>query len=43
MELSDEATNLSKWGISDDQLSDLIDKVNDQFDEIFSIFYPNFK
>ncbi len=43
MELSDEASNLSKRGISDNQLSDLIDKVNDQFDEIFSIFYPNFK
>ncbi len=43
MELSDEATNLSKWDISDNQLSDLIDKVNDQFDEIFSIFYPNLK
>ena len=40
MELSDKATDLNKWGITDDELSDIIDKVDDQFDEIFSVFYP---
>lgn len=39
MELADEATNLIKWGITDDELSSIIDKVEDQFVEIFSIFY----
>ena len=39
MELTDEATNLDKWGITDDELSIIIDKVEDQFEEIFSIFY----
>jgi putative nucleotidyltransferase with HDIG domain len=40
MELSDKATDLTKWGITDDELSEIIDKVEDQFDEIFSVFYP---
>jgi len=40
MDLSDEATNLNdKWGITDDELSEIIDKVEDQFEEIFSVFY----
>lgn len=41
MELSDKATDLGKWGISDDELSEIIDKVNDQFEEIFLIFFPS--
>jgi putative nucleotidyltransferase with HDIG domain len=40
MELSDQATDLRVLGITDDELSKIIDKVNDQFDEVFSIFYP---
>jgi putative nucleotidyltransferase with HDIG domain len=40
MELSDQATDLRVWGITDVELSTIIDKVNDQFDEVFSIFYP---
>ncbi len=40
MELSDQATDLNRWGITDDELSTIIDKVNDQFDDVFSIFYP---
>jgi HD-like signal output (HDOD) protein len=40
MELSDKATDLNKWGITDDELSEILDKVDDQFDEIFSVFYP---
>jgi putative nucleotidyltransferase with HDIG domain len=40
MDLSDEATNLNdKWGITDNELSEIIDKVEDQFEEIFSVFY----
>ena len=40
MELSDAVTDLNRWGITDDELSMIVDKVHDQFDEIFSIFYP---
>jgi HD-like signal output (HDOD) protein len=36
----DTATNLHKWGITDDELGMIIDKVHDQFEAIFSIFYP---
>lgn len=39
MDLSDKATDLSKWGINDEELSGIIDKVNDQFEEIFAIFF----
>ncbi len=40
MDLSDAITDLNRWGITDDELSMIVDKVHDQFDEIFSIFYP---
>lgn len=41
MQFSDSATDLSKWGIDDDELETMIDKVHDLFEEVFSIFYPN--
>lgn len=41
MAFSDSETDLSPIGISDEQLSDIIDKVHDQFEEIFNIFYPH--
>lgn len=40
MELSNEATKLDKIGVTDDDLSIIIDKALDQFDEVFSIFFP---
>jgi len=40
MELSEQATDLREWGITDDELGKIIDKVDDQFEEVFSIFYP---
>jgi HD-like signal output (HDOD) protein len=39
MEISDRASDLHKWGITDEQLTMIIDKVNEQFDALFSIFY----
>lgn len=41
MAFFDSETDLSAIGISDDQLSDIIDKVHEQFEEIFNIFYPH--
>ncbi|GAB4261167.1 MAG: hypothetical protein Kow0065_11610 [Methylomicrobium sp.] len=38
---SDKVTDLNSIGISDEQLSDVINKVHDQFAEIFAIFYPH--
>ncbi|WP_161808479.1 hypothetical protein [Methyloglobulus morosus] len=29
-----------KWGLSDEGLCAIMDGVHDQFDEVFSIFYP---
>ena len=40
MELSGKLPALNKWGVTDDELSKIIDKVNDQSDEVFSIFFP---
>ena len=40
MDLSEDAFDPNKWGISNDDLSAIIDNVHDQFDELFSIFYP---
>jgi HD-like signal output (HDOD) protein len=41
MEFSHEATDLGKWGISDDELCVIVDKVHDQFEEVFAVFYPS--
>ncbi|MGD7035605.1 HDOD domain-containing protein [Methylotuvimicrobium buryatense] len=41
MAFFDTETDLSEAGISDEQLSNIIDKVHDQFEEIFNIFYPH--
>ena len=40
MEFSSNLTHLETIGISDEDLSQIIDKVHDQFEEIFAIFYP---
>ena len=40
MDFLNEATNLQALGISENQLSQIIDKVHLQFEEIFAIFYP---
>jgi putative nucleotidyltransferase with HDIG domain len=40
MEFSSPLTHLEAIGISDDDLSQILDKTHDQFEEIFSIFYP---
>ncbi len=40
MDLSEDAFDSNRWDISDDDLSVIIDNVQDQFDELFSIFYP---
>ena len=40
MEFSSELTDLESIGISDDDLSLIIDKTYEQFEEIFAIFYP---
>ncbi|MGR9114328.1 MAG: HDOD domain-containing protein [Gammaproteobacteria bacterium] len=40
MEFSSNLTQLESIGISDDDLSQIIDKTHDQFEEVFSIFYP---
>lgn len=41
MAFFDIETDLTEVGISDEQLSDIIDKVHDQFEDIFNIFYPH--
>jgi HD-like signal output (HDOD) protein len=41
MDLSNLSTDLSKWGISNDELSLVVENANNHFDEIFSIFYPS--
>ncbi|MGR9045541.1 MAG: HDOD domain-containing protein [Gammaproteobacteria bacterium] len=40
MEFSSELTDLGSIGISDAELSRIIDRTYDQFEEIFDIFYP---
>lgn len=40
LDLSEDAFEPNKWGISDEGLSAIIDNVQGQFDELFSIFYP---
>jgi HD-like signal output (HDOD) protein len=39
MDLTEDTNLNNKWGITDDELSTIIDKVDDQFEEIFSVFY----
>lgn len=41
MAFFDTETDLSAVGISDEQLSEIIDKVHEQFEAIFNIFYPH--
>jgi putative nucleotidyltransferase with HDIG domain len=38
--LPEMAFSLDRWGLSNDALCGIIDDVHDQFDEVFSIFYP---
>lgn len=40
MDWSENALDPNKWGISNDGFSAIIDDVQDQFEELFSIFYP---
>ncbi|PKM12197.1 MAG: histidine kinase [Gammaproteobacteria bacterium HGW-Gammaproteobacteria-3] len=40
MEFSLDATCLEPIGISDSLLSQIVDKVHDQFEDIFAVFYP---
>lgn len=41
MAFYDSETDLAAIGIPDEQLSDIIDKVHEQFEDIFNIFYPH--
>ena len=40
LDLQEVAFGLERWGLSDDDLCAIMDGVHDQFDEVFSIFYP---
>lgn len=40
MEFSSSLASLGSIGISDDDLSQIIDRIHDQFEEIFAVFYP---
>jgi putative nucleotidyltransferase with HDIG domain len=40
LDLPEAAFDSERWGLSDDDLCAIMDDVHDQFDEVFSIFYP---
>ena len=40
LDLPEAAFDREKWGLSDDDLCAIMDGVHDQFDAVFSIFYP---